>query len=144
MPDYILPSTLARSSNGLPALTSLSLTGAYRLSDDGLTALVSSASALRSIDLSQCSLLTHSAIDTLATSLASVLSELYINDCQNIDAILILPALKKLEHLEVLSVAGLESVTDGFIKEFIIARGDSIKELILMGCGYVCLTHMYI
>ncbi|XVF48902.1 hypothetical protein PTKIN_Ptkin03bG0225600 [Pterospermum kingtungense] len=133
--DYILPSTLARSSNSLPALTSLSLTGAYRLSDAGLAVLVSSASALRSIDLSQCSLLTHSAIDSLAASLALVLSELFINDCQSIDAMLILPALKKLEHLEVLSVAGLESVTDGFIKEFIIARGDSIKELKLTGCG---------
>ncbi|XP_022728951.1 uncharacterized protein LOC111284536 isoform X2 [Durio zibethinus] len=135
LPDYILPSTLARSSNSLPALSNLSLTGAFRLSDAGLSVLVSSAPVLRSVNLSQCSLLTHSAIDTLATSLASVLLELYINDCQSIDAMLILPALKKLEHLEVLSVAGLESVTDGFIKEFIIARGDGIKELILTGCG---------
>ncbi|XWS26602.1 hypothetical protein CRYUN_Cryun26dG0044800 [Craigia yunnanensis] len=134
LPEYILLSTLARSSNSLPALTDLSLTGAYRLSDAGLSALVSSASTLRSVNLSQCSLLTHSAIDTLATSLASVLLELYINDCQSIDAMLILPALKKLENLEVLSVAGLESVTDGFIKEFVIAQGNGIKELILTGC----------
>ncbi|XVF35126.1 hypothetical protein REPUB_Repub18cG0117900 [Reevesia pubescens] len=135
LPDYILLSTLARSSNSLPALTNLSLTGGYRLSDDGLSALVSSAPALRYVNLSQCSLVTHSSIDTLATSLASVLLELHINDCQSIDAMLILPALKKLEHLEVLSVAGLESVTDGFIKEFIIAQGNGIKELVLTGCG---------
>ncbi|WRX33852.1 hypothetical protein QQP08_026339 [Theobroma cacao] len=134
IPDYILLSTLAQSSNSLPALINLSLTGAFRLSDAGLNALVSSAPALRSINLSQSSLLTASAFDTLANSLASVLLELYINDCQSIDAKLILPALKKLEHLEVLSVAGLESVTDCFIKEFIIARGHGIKELILTGC----------
>ncbi|TYJ29666.1 hypothetical protein E1A91_A06G082500v1 [Gossypium mustelinum] len=132
--DYSLPSTLARSPNSLPALTTLSLTGAYRLSDAGLSALVSSAPALRSVNLSQCSFLTHSAIDILATSLASVLLELFIDDCQSIDAMLVLPSLKKLEHLEVLSVAGLESVTDSFIKEFLIARGDGIKELILMDC----------
>ncbi|PPD89982.1 hypothetical protein GOBAR_DD13080 [Gossypium barbadense] len=132
--DYNLPSTLARSPNSLPALTTLSLTGAYRLSDAGLSALVSSAPALRSVNLSQCSFLTHSAIDILATSLASVLLELFIDDCQSIDAMLVLPSLKKLEHLEVLSVAGLESVTDSFIKEFLIARGDGIKELILMDC----------
>ncbi|XVE53999.1 hypothetical protein DITRI_Ditri03aG0047500 [Diplodiscus trichospermus] len=134
LPDYILHSTLARSSNSLPALTKLSLTGAFRLSDAGLSALVSSAPMLRSVNLSQCSFLTHGAIETLANSLASVLVELYINDCQSIDAMLILPALKKLEHLEVLSVAGLESVTDGFIKEFIVTRGNGIKELILTGC----------
>ncbi|MBA0568126.1 hypothetical protein Golob_005639 [Gossypium lobatum] len=132
--DYNLPSTLARSPNSLPALTTLSLTGAYRLSDAGLSALVSSAPTLRSVNLSQCSFLTHSAIDILATSLASVLLELFIDDCQSIDAMLVLPSLKKLEHLEVLSVAGLESVTDSFIKEFIIARGDGIKELILRDC----------
>lgn len=124
----------------MPALTTLSLTGAYRLSDAGLRTLASSAPALRSVNLSQCSFLTHSAIDILATSLASVLLELFINDCQNIDAMLVLPSLKKLEHLEVLSVAGLESVTDSFVKEFLIARGDGIKELILMDCWYAYLS----
>ncbi|XP_039017710.1 F-box protein SKP2B-like [Hibiscus syriacus] len=47
---------------------------------------------------------------------------------------LMLPSLKKLEHLEVFSVEGLESVTDKFIKEFIAASGDGIRELILSGC----------
>ncbi|OMO91768.1 Leucine-rich repeat, cysteine-containing subtype [Corchorus olitorius] len=135
MADYIILSTLARSTNNLPALTSMSLSGAYRLSDAGLNALISSAPALRSINLNECSLLTSCAIDSLAKSLGSVLRELYINDCQCIDAMLILPALKKLEHLEVLAVGGLESVTDGFIKEFIVERGYGIKELIFTGCG---------
>ncbi|XP_039051152.1 dynein regulatory complex subunit 6 isoform X1 [Hibiscus syriacus] len=133
--DYNIPSTLARSLNSLPALTTLSLTGAYRLSDAGLSVLVSSAPALRSVNLSQCSFLTHGAIEILASSLASVLLELFINDCQSIDAMLMLPSLKKLERLKVLSVAGLESVTDKFIKEIITARGDGMKELILSGCG---------
>ncbi|KAK8503164.1 hypothetical protein V6N12_067551 [Hibiscus sabdariffa] len=133
--DYNIPSTLARSPISLPALTTLSLTGAYRLSDAGLSVLVSSAPALRSVNLSQCSFLTHGAIEILASSLASVLLELFVDDCQSIDAMLMLPSLEKLEHLEVLSVAGLESVTDKFIKEFISARGDGIKELNLSGCG---------
>lgn len=134
MPDYILHSTLARSSNCLPALTSLSLSGACRLSDVGLAALVSSAPALRSLNLSQCSLLTSSSIDALAISLGSVLRELYLNDCQNINALLILPALKKLEHLEVLWLARIDNVCDDFIKEFITARGHNLKELVLTDC----------
>ncbi|CAN6680756.1 unnamed protein product [Malus baccata var. baccata] len=134
MPDYILHSTLARSSNCLPNLVTLSLSGACRLSDIGLGELISSAPALRSLNLSQCSLLTYSSISTLADSLGSVLKELYLNDCQGIDAMLMLPALKKLERLEVFSLAGFENVYDSFIREFITACGHSLKELVLTDC----------
>ncbi|XP_004288980.1 PREDICTED: uncharacterized protein LOC101312489 [Fragaria vesca subsp. vesca] len=134
LPDYILNSTLARSANCLPSLVSLSLSGACRLSDVGLGALVSSVPALRSLNLSQCSLLTSSSIDTLANSLGSLLKELYLNDCQSIDAMQILPALKKFEHLEVLWLPGIENVCDDFIKEFISARGHNLKELSLTDC----------
>ncbi|KAK7857367.1 uncharacterized protein LOC112039828 [Quercus suber] len=134
MSDYVLPSTLARSSNSLAALTTLSLSGACRLSDDGLSKLVSSASALRSLNLSQCSLLTSSSIDTLADSLGSVLRELNLTDCQSLDSMLILPALKKFEQLQVLSLAGIQNVGDDFLKEFLTARGHNIKELVLADC----------
>ncbi|KAK4582951.1 hypothetical protein RGQ29_025926 [Quercus rubra] len=117
MSDYVLPSTLARSSNSLAALTTLSLSGACRLSDDGLSKLVSSASVLRSLNLSQCSLLTFSSIDTSADSLGSVLRELNLTDCQSLDSMLILPALKKFEQQQVLSLAG-----------------HNIKELVLADC----------
>ncbi|XP_059634746.1 uncharacterized protein LOC132277052 [Cornus florida] len=134
MPDYILCDTLARSFNSLPALTTISLKGACRLSDAGLTALVSSAPALRSINLGQCSLLTSSGINILPDSLGSALRELYLDDCQSIDPMHILPALKKLEHLEVLSLAGIQTVCDDFIRKFVIARGLTMKELVLANC----------
>jgi DNA repair protein RAD7 len=141
MSDYMLLSTLAQSSNSLPALTALSLSGACRLTDVGLGKLVSSAPALRSLNLSQCSLLTSSSIDTLADSLGSILRELYLTDCQSIDAMLILPALKKLEQLQVLSLAGIQNVCDDFLGEFITARGHNMKELVLTDCMYVSLAH---
>ncbi|KAK9275133.1 hypothetical protein L1049_022392 [Liquidambar formosana] len=134
MPDYVLHATLARSLNSLPALTIISLKGACRLSDIGLSALVSSAPALRSINLSQCSLLTSTGIASVADSLGSDLRELYIDDCQNIDAMLVLPALKKLERLEVLSLAGIQTVCDDFVRELMIVRGQSMKELVLSDC----------
>ncbi|TXG61653.1 hypothetical protein EZV62_013016 [Acer yangbiense] len=134
LPDYTLLSTIARSLNSLPSLTTLSLCGACRLSDDGLRVLTSSAPALRCLNLGQCSLLTSTSIDILADSLGSVLQELYINDCQRIDAMLILPALKKLNHLEVLSVAGIETVSDDFVGEFMSACGHNMKELVLSDC----------
>ncbi|XP_062020112.1 F-box protein At3g58530-like [Rosa rugosa] len=47
---------------------------------------------------------------------------------------LILPALEKFEHLEVLWLPGIENVSDDFIKKFITARGHNLKELILTDC----------
>lgn len=132
--DYVLPSTLARSSNSMPALTTLSLSGACRLSDDGLSKLISSAPVLRSLNISQCSLLTSTSIDTLADSLGSVLRELYLTDCQSIDAMLILPALKKFEQLQVLSLAGIQNVSDDCLREVMTARGHNMKELVLTDC----------
>ncbi|KAG4946581.1 hypothetical protein JHK87_042588 [Glycine soja] len=134
LPDYVVVSTLAQSPRHLSSLSTLSLSGACRLSDGGLRALVSSAPALRSINLSQCSLLTSSSVYILAESLKSLLKELYLDDCQGIDAALIVPALIELEHLEVLSVAGIQTVCDEFVKNYIVARGQNMKELVLKDC----------
>lgn len=136
MPDYVIPSTLARSPKNLPMLSFLSLKGAYRLSDVGLRALISAAPAIESINLSQCSLLTSSSIDMLSDSLGSVLRELYINECQNIDPKLIVSALKKFEKLEVLSLVDLPSVRGRFLREFVTARGQTLKQLILTKSAY--------
>ena len=93
-----------------------------------------SAPALTSLNLSQCSLITHNSIEDLAKFLGSTLKELYLQDCQGLDAMLVLPALKKLEQLEVLSVSRIETVCHNFIKRFVGARGGNMKELILAGC----------
>ncbi|XP_045790388.1 uncharacterized protein LOC123885168 [Trifolium pratense] len=134
LPDFVVTSTLARSPKQLPLLTSLSLGGGCRLSDEGLRSLVSSTPMLRSINLSQCSLLTSASLYTLAESLKSLLKELYLDHCLGIDAALIVPALMEFEHLEVLSVAGIPTVCDTFVKDYIVARGHNMKELILKDC----------
>uniref|UniRef100_A0A2P2KAN5 F-box/LRR-repeat protein 15-like leucin rich repeat domain-containing protein n=1 Tax=Rhizophora mucronata TaxID=61149 RepID=A0A2P2KAN5_RHIMU len=132
--DYVVHQTLASSSNRLPALTTISLRGAHRLSDKGLIALASSAPALQSINLIECSLLTSDGIKQLAGCFQSTLKELYIDDCQNIDAMCILPALKELRCLEVLSVAGIQTVNDDFVIEIIEVCGTNIKELVFAQC----------
>ncbi|XP_023516723.1 uncharacterized protein LOC111780530 [Cucurbita pepo subsp. pepo] len=132
--DFVVLSTLARSSNSLPALKSLSLTGACRLSDIGIAALVCSAPVLQSLNLSQCSFLTSSSIDSIANSLGSTLRELYLDDCLKINPMLMISAMKKLQHLEVLSLAGIGDVCDEFIQEFLPAGGHNLKELILTNC----------
>ncbi|KAJ8767329.1 hypothetical protein K2173_017373 [Erythroxylum novogranatense] len=131
--DYTLRSTLVRSPFSFPLLSTLSLTGS-RLSDAGFQSLISSAPALQSINLCGCFLLTSASVNTLANSLRSVLKELYLDDCPRIDAPTILPALKKLERLEVLSLARIGDVSDKFVRVLIAVRGHIMKELILTDC----------
>lgn len=121
--------------NKLSALTNISLKGACRLSDAGLTTLVSNASVLRSINLGCCSLLTCDGIISLADKLGPILKELYIDECFGIvDAKSILPALLKLQQLEVLSISHIETVNDSFIIKFVTVQGQKMKELILADC----------
>ncbi|KAH0452063.1 hypothetical protein IEQ34_019362 [Dendrobium chrysotoxum] len=134
LPDYVLHSTFAKAPKCLPSLNRLSLKGAYCLSDGGLDAIVASAPLLTSLNLSQCPLITSKGILALAEKLEAVLQELYIDVCHNVDAMLILPALKKLKCLDVLSVAHMETVTDKFLKHLIPISGPKLRVLIVAGC----------
>ncbi|XP_020536616.1 F-box/LRR-repeat protein 7 isoform X2 [Jatropha curcas] len=107
MTDYVLGDTLALKLNSLPKLATISLRGAHRLSDNGLV---------------------------LANHYGSTLRELYIDDCQSIHATRILPALKKFKHLEVLSVAGIQTVNDVFVIRIVEAHGMNLKELVFANC----------
>ncbi|XP_025012603.1 uncharacterized protein LOC8258587 isoform X2 [Ricinus communis] len=132
--EHVLRRILAGPLCRLHKLATISLKGAFRLSDAGLSALAKSAPGLLSINLSQCSLLTSDAINDLAIHMKSTLRELYIDDCQNINAMLFLPALKKFKHLEVLSVAGIQTVSDDFVIGLVEACGMNMKELVLANC----------
>ncbi|PUZ51796.1 hypothetical protein GQ55_6G218500 [Panicum hallii var. hallii] len=135
MPDYILPTTLAKAPNCMPLLRKISLKGNYRLSDKGLDTIISAAPSLSSLNLCECSLLTSSGIVILADKLHSVLRELYIDDCTNVDAMMILPALQKINHLEALSMSGIQSVCDKFVNELLTIHGLNMKELAFAGCS---------
>ncbi|KAJ1691859.1 hypothetical protein LUZ63_016014 [Rhynchospora breviuscula] len=135
LPDYVLRASLARAPNSLPSLTKLSLKGAYSLSDDGLAAIVSSAPLVSSVNLCECSLLTSEGISHLADNRGAALRELYIDNCQNVNATLTLPSLKKAKCLEVLSMAGIPSVSDKFVSELIPVCGSTIKELSFAACS---------
>ncbi|XP_062192491.1 uncharacterized protein LOC133895984 isoform X2 [Phragmites australis] len=135
MPDYILPTTLAKVPNCMPLLRKISLKGNYRLSDKGLDTIISAAPSLSVLNLCECSLLTSSGIEILANKLHSVLRELYIDDCINVEAMMILPVLQKIKHLEVLSMSGIQSVCDKFVNELIPVHGSNIRELAFAGCS---------
>ncbi|CAN0839341.1 DNA repair protein rhp7 [Linum grandiflorum] len=134
LPDYVLVSSLAGPAVKFPVLTTVSLKSAYRLSDAGLRSLLSATPGLECLNLSQCSLIAATSIGILADSLGSKLKELYLSDCQSIVAMDMLPALVRLQRLEVLSLSGIETVSDTFIMWFCAERGDAMKELVLSDC----------
>lgn len=46
----------------------------------------------------------------------------------------ILPALQKINHLEVLAMFGIQSLCDKFVKGLIPVHGSNLKELAFAGC----------
>ncbi|XP_042034444.1 protein AMN1 homolog isoform X1 [Salvia splendens] len=135
--DVAFKDILDKHQESFSRLTILSLRGACGLSDDGLRNLVNSAPLLQSINLGQCSLLTSAAVNCIADVLGSQLKELYIDKCNKIDAMQILPAFKKFTCLEVLSVAQMRTVNDQFVNGLVTASacGKVLKDLDFSDCN---------
>ncbi|CAM8973003.1 unnamed protein product [Rhodiola kirilowii] len=137
--NCMFDSTLSDAFGGSPAkfcaLASLSLKGAAGLTDEGLKSLTLLAPSLKSINLSLCSLITADGIDTIASAYKLTLKELYLDECPQINALFMWPALMELKTLEVLSLAGIHRVTDGFLGPIARVCGSNMKELRLADCG---------
>ncbi|CAI5476301.1 unnamed protein product, partial [Closterium sp. Yama58-4] len=135
--DTCLTSTLLRAPASLPALRSLSLQGAYRLSDAALPPLALAAPSLAHLSLLHCPLLSSPAVSTLLSSLASSLKTLRLDGCSQLNARALLPGLKALTGLTCLSLAGVPSVTDAVLADLLPAVGGHLKELSLAHCEAV-------
>ncbi|GJP43874.1 hypothetical protein CLOM_g3276, partial [Closterium sp. NIES-68] len=132
--DACLTTTLLHSPTTLPALRSLALQGAYRLSDASLPPLALAAPALAHLSLLHCPLLSSPAVSTLISSLSSSLNTLRLDGCCQLDAAVLLLGMKQLTGLSCLSLAGLSSVSDAVLSELLPAIGSNLKELSLAHC----------
>eukprot|EP01018_Ginkgo_biloba_P023803 Gb_27059 [translate_table: standard] len=88
-----------------------------------------------SVHLSPCAFLSEAGIHTMADSLAPLLKELHLEECHQLEALKILSALKKMQNLEISSVAAIPSVTDAFTSELLAHLGYNLRELSLADCG---------
>ena len=68
-------------------------------------------------------------------NLAPVIKELRMESCQQVEALKIMLALKKMQKMEVLSVAGIVGFTYEFASELLAYLGCELKEISLFGCG---------
>ncbi|VVB16898.1 unnamed protein product [Arabis nemorensis] len=138
MTENAITEFLKRSSPyGFPALTTLSLKGAFGLTDNALALISRSAPLLRFINLSECSFLTSNAVKILADNFVSTLRGLNIGGCQGIKPSNVLKSsLSRFMNLNYLSVAGLERSHDVLV-DFFISRGTNITDLSLASCNEV-------
>ncbi|CAI7879844.1 unnamed protein product [Closterium sp. NIES-54] len=135
--DTCLTTTLLRAPASLPALRSLSLQGAYRLSDASLPLLALSAPSLAHLSLLHCPLLSSPAVSTLLSSLSSSLKTLRLDGCTQLNAHALLPGLGALTGLTCLSLSGVPSVTDTMLADLLPAVGGHLRELSLAHCEAV-------
>ncbi|CAI5537407.1 unnamed protein product [Closterium sp. Naga37s-1] len=135
--DTCFTTTLLRAPASLPALRSLSLQGAYRLSDTSLPPLALSAPSLAHLSLLHCPLLSAPAVSTLLSSLASSLKTLRLDGCTQLSAHALLPGLRALTGLTCLSLAGVPSVTDAVLADLLPAVGGHLRDLSLAHCEVV-------
>ncbi|KAG7551439.1 Leucine-rich repeat cysteine-containing subtype [Arabidopsis thaliana x Arabidopsis arenosa] len=146
MTDYTINEFFKRAPNGFPSLTTLSLQGAFCLTDNALLLISNSSPLLQFINLTECSLLTYRALKILADKFGSSLRGLSIGGCQGIKWYKgFSSSLYKFEKLNYLSVAGLDSVNDGVVRTFFTFRSSNLTDLSLANCNEVtddCIWHI--
>jgi DNA repair protein RAD7 len=103
------------SSQGvLSSLKYLRLTGAYRLSDEGLVSVLNRTPELLSLGLPQCSRIVGPAIEALP-QLTPNLKELDVAECRGLGATTLTRAISGLPTLESLTLDGISSEIDDML-----------------------------
>lgn len=151
--------TAAACVNHIKHLELLEMSGCYRLSDDGLSKiLVACQSSLLTLQLQSNSRLSAQGLRTIRS--LEHLRVLNLDDVSHLtaeDLSVLLPdeancakdvaqskscgvkasasAWKGLQQLHTLSLANIESLTDGFVSNLLYAYGYQLRELSLRGCA---------
>lgn len=99
----------------LSSLKSLRLSGAYRLSDEGLIKLLRKAPNLTSLALPQCSRIEGPSIEVLP-QLVPQLQCLNLGECRGLGFSTISAAVRGLPHLQSLSLDGISEVDDAMLR----------------------------
>lgn len=132
--EQCLVATIASPST-VTLLKSISLTGAYRLSDGGLEALLQASPQLVHLDLSTCSFLTNASIKAIACCVGGTLESLVLDGCTNLNAAAFVHDLVRLQKLQKISLAEVSGVTDEVVTEICVQLGLHLREIVLARCN---------
>lgn len=129
-------SKLAASGATLSGLQSLTITGAYRLGDESLSALLQKAPNLKQLALSQCSRITGVEFLPRLTTSCPALEDIDFSECRGISADALKQTLSSLKGLKHVTLDGLPEVDDGVVA--VLAESCSLLTFIsLQRCGNI-------
>lgn len=131
--EQCLLATIAKPRSILP-LKSISLCGAYRLTDKGLEALLQASPLVAHLDLSTCAFLTDAALKAVVRCAGDTLESLVLEGCPNINASVLVHDLVMLPKLQKLSLSAVIGVTDEVVIELSAQLGSHLRELSLAHC----------
>lgn len=121
-------------SGPLPALTVVTLSGAYRLSAPGLGHVLRAAPNLESLSVQSASRLTAEAIQDLP-ALVPGIRRLNIADCRGISGEALISVIPQLPALHALTVDGIPEVDDAVVMA--VVRAPCLRELSICYCQNV-------
>ena len=93
-------------------LTSLDLSGAYRLTDQGLVKVLASCPNIEALSLAQSSRITGEEFLTRLPTLVPKLKSLNLTDCRGLNLDELIKALPQMKHIESLCLDGIHLVDD--------------------------------
>eukprot|EP00249_Psilotum_nudum_P017534 c26376_g2_i1 orf=2-2341(+) len=133
--DQCVSAMVARSNGSLPSLYTVSLRGAYRLTDNGLADFVRATPVLTSLDLTDCSYLSELGIQIVADCLGSNLNKLCLDGCKQLNVSKMLLVLLNMRQLQSLSLANVAGMCDELVSELAVHLGLTLQELSLAHCS---------
>lgn len=125
----------AAARGGFSGLKSLRLSGAYRLGDDSILALLSRVPGLQTLALPHCSRVEGSFLESLPRLLPQ-LRTLDVSGCRGVSASALCDALQGLPALDSLALDGIAEVNDDLLRILSLAA-PNLKELSLRTCPNV-------
>ncbi|KAI5067561.1 hypothetical protein GOP47_0018089 [Adiantum capillus-veneris] len=131
--EHCLLTTIASPATST-LLKSISLRGAYRLSDQGLEALLQASPQLVHLDLSNCSFLTNASMEAVVRCVGQTIESLVLDGCPNLNAMVLVHNIVRLAKLRKLSLAEVGGVTDEVVSELCVQLGLNLKQLVLARC----------
>mmetsp|Transcript_30660 Transcript_30660/g.117291 ORF Transcript_30660/g.117291 Transcript_30660/m.117291 type:complete len:381 (+) Transcript_30660:795-1937(+) len=125
--------TLATLSTDSSNIRELTLEGCYRLSDNGIEAMLKNLNKLETLDLSSCTRITSKTVRNIVRYAGNTMLVLRLRTAAQLSGEDFLP-IAELKHLESLCISENRRVDDGSLIRIISEAGSKLQSLNMAGC----------
>mmetsp|Transcript_30649 Transcript_30649/g.117231 ORF Transcript_30649/g.117231 Transcript_30649/m.117231 type:complete len:210 (+) Transcript_30649:1043-1672(+) len=133
IPAGMSDQTLATLSTDSSNIRELTLEGCYRLSDNGIEAMLKNLNKLETLDLSSCTRITSKTVRNIVRYAGNTMLVLRLRTAAQLSGEDFLP-IAELKHLESLCISENRRVDDGSLIRIISEAGSKLQSLNMAGC----------